>query len=386
MTDERTPTTAAADDALVPYSRRAGGGSLLERWVERDPETAIKRVDTMVKVLEQVRAASIRATYPPDWVIHTSIDRASGAVTKQVGYLQDSGAERAGKVWGIELGAPLIERQDFPDGTFMVTMAAEAYSKLTGERAEVVMGSRWSGDGFFQRTGRDGEPEKIDPTDVQKAAYANLHGRAVRALAGLNAVPLEMLRQNGIDVERVMFVGYEKGAKGGTSTGAGVGSAEVVVAFGRSAGKRPGELSDGDLDWYIKAYGENVADPAKKRFVRANQQVLDGLTAEKERRAQAAAHGAATPAAESAPPPTGDVAGEGATAAGKLRGDVWARLVDAGGNQAIPLLERLTAELFNQGTTKMSELTEHQLAALAQIPEAQLRDVAKRVVADAKAK
>jgi hypothetical protein len=249
-------------------------------------------------------------------------------------------------------------------------MAAEARSKLTGERIDVVMGARWSGDGFFQRKDRDGEPEPVDPTDVQKAAYANLHGRAVRALAGLNAVPLDMLRQAGINVDQVVFVNYERGAKGGQATGAAVGTTDVVVGFGNSRGKRPAELTEGDLDWYIKAYGENVLDASKARYKRANEQVLEALRSDKARRGQAATQPAAEPS------------GAPATANGEagLRGDVWACLVDAAGKAAIPLLEAITEELFQKGTTKLSELTADQLHRIAAIPDATLRAAAKRVV------
>jgi len=45
--------------------------------------------------------------------------------------------------------------------------------------------------------------------------------------------------------------------------------------------------------------------------------------------------------------------------------------------EILPLLEALTKELYGQGTTKMSELTEDQLNRLATVPEADLKAVAK---------
>lgn len=376
MAETETPSVTTAED-LVPT--RGAGGSMLDRWVNTDPEAAIKRVDTMVKLLESLRAASIRATYPSDWIIHTSTDR-DGQVVKQVGYLQDSGAERAAKPWGIEVGNPAIERENFPDGSYTYHMLAEAWSKVTGERLDYVEGSRWSGDRFFQRTGDD---ERIDPTDVRKSAYANLHGRAVRALSGLNGVPIEILTKAGIDTAKVVHVNYVAGAKGGNSSGAAtIGSDEPVVAFGQSKGKKISELADKDLGWYIKAYSENVADPQKVKYQKANQRVLDALLRQKEHRDQAAAHGAETgtsPAqpgtAESA---TGGDAIEDGTPRGKLIGDVWARLADVAGKKAIPLLQLLTEQM--EGGTKrsaMSECTDAELAFLAKIPEANLTAVLK---------
>ncbi|MDD5304785.1 MAG: hypothetical protein PHS14_16945 [Elusimicrobia bacterium] len=342
---------------------------MLDRWVQTDPKAAIERVETMVMVLEKLRIASIKATYPSDWIIHTSTTR-DGQILTQKGYLQDSGAERAGKVWGIEVGNPAIEREDFPlDSTYSYHMIAEAWSKVTGERLDYAEGSRWSGDPFFARQG-----DKVDPTDVRKAAYANLHGRAVRALSGLNGVPLDTLRQAGIDVAKVVHVNYQPGEKSSASTGAAtVGSAEAIIGFGNSKGKAVSELETKDLDWYIKAYGENVADAAKAKFKVANQRVLDALNAEKEKRAQSASHEAET----GTKAPEKGAAIEDGTPRGKLIGDVWTRLTDAAGQHAIGLLQELTTEYLKQPTGKLSDLTDEQLKLLAAIPEQALAAAAK---------
>lgn len=357
-------------ETLVPI--RGPGTSTLDRWIESDPERAIKLIETRVRLLETLRVASIRATYPSDWIIHTSLDSA-GQIISQRGYLQDIGAERAGKIWGVEVGSPAIEYKDFPDGTFGWWMIAEAWSKTTGERLEYVEGARWSGDRFFARS--IGADEKIDPVDVRKSAWANLHGRAVRALTGLNGVPVEMLRQAGLDITKVVMVSYEKGAKGGESTGAGVGSADAVVAFGNSKGKRPAELADKDLDWYIRAYGENVADERKAQYRKANQRVLDALTAERERRGQAAAHEAAT--GTKAPEPTAgasgsDDAAERPTSRGRKLGDLHVRLTDAAkgdGKKVAPLLRLLMRDRFGVEKAALSELTDEELDACLAVPD-----------------
>jgi hypothetical protein len=375
MSDKDTVTTTL-DDRPLPVPVRSQD-SLLDRWITADPAEAMKRLESMVAMLAALRAASIRATYPSDWLIHTAVDR-DGAVTRQVGYLQDCGAERAAKPWGIELGTPAIEKEDFPeDGTIAYHMSAEAWSKVTGERIERVDGSRWSGDPFFSR-GRD-EDDKVDPTDVRKAAYANLHGRAVRSLAGLNAVPLDVLVKGGIDPQQVVHIGYAQGARGGQSTGAaGVGTAEPVIGFGRSKGKKVSELEAQDLDWCIGAYQENVKDPNKAKYQKANQRILDALLREKEQRAQRAS---SDKAAGSAPAAEGQGADEPPAGSGKgaLLGDVWARLQGAAGKKAIPLLKALSIELFGTEIASMSALTEEQLKKLAAIPDANLEAVLKGI-------
>src|SRR5439155_1467790 len=202
MAETETPPITTPE-TLTPS--RGTGSTIRDSSIESNPKQALQRLDTMRRVINQLRDHALRQTYPSDWVIHSTIDR-DGVVLKQVGYLQDSGAERAGKIWGIEVGEPDIRREDFPDGTFAYHMEAEAWSKVTGERIERCEGSRWSGDKFFQNQLK--EPgDKVNPTDVSKAAYANLHGRAVRALSGLSAVPLDILQTAGIDTKRCIFVG-----------------------------------------------------------------------------------------------------------------------------------------------------------------------------------
>lgn len=355
-------------ETLVPT--RVVGGSQLDRWLESDPERAVKLIETRVRLLETLRLASIRATYPSDWIIHTSLD-STGAIVSQRGYLQDIGAERAGKVWGIEVGSPAIEYKEFPDGTFGWWMIAEAFSKVTGERLDYVEGARWSGDRFFQRS--TGPDEKVDPVDVRKSAWANLHGRAVRALSGLNGVPIEMLRQAGVDVAKVVMVTYDKGAKGGESTGASIGSVDVTVAFGRSAGKKVAELTDQDLGWYVKSYSENVADPQKEKYRKANQRVLDALVKEKDKRDQAAAHGEATGTPE--PKPQNGKPAEGADKRGDLVNTVWALVQGVAGKKAMPLLHKIVAEQFGTKRSGVTDCTDEELAWVAQIPEANLKTV-----------
>src|SRR5262245_31083648 len=120
---EDTPSVTT-DETLVPV--RGRGGAVIDRWVEHDPKGAIERIETQVRMLEILRNASIRATYPSDWIVHTSRDR-DGAIIRQVAYLQDCGAQRAGKLWGVEVGSIVVERENHPGGDFSYHMLAEAW-------------------------------------------------------------------------------------------------------------------------------------------------------------------------------------------------------------------------------------------------------------------
>jgi hypothetical protein len=366
MPEAETPPVTSENE-LVP--RKSAGGSMLERWVEGDSEKAIERVNTMVRMLEQLRLASIKATYPSDWLIHTTTDP-DGAIVKQVGYLQDSGAERAGKIWGIEVGMPAIEREDFPDGTYIYHLTAEAWSKVTGERIESVEGSRWSGDAFFQRQVKN-EGDKVNPTDVRKAAYANLHGRAVRALAGLHGVPLEMLRQAGLETGKLVFLTYGRG-----TSGAAVGTADIVIGWGNAKGTKVSDLSERDLTFYRGAYDRDVADPAKGQYQKRNQRVLEALKAEQEKRERAAAQ----PTGGEDAPAGAEFAGGGR---GQKLGELLVRLRDVLGkpNQRAfaAYLKRLTKE-FGAEKAAISDLTDDELERLGAMSDDDLRAVAAEVV------
>jgi hypothetical protein len=272
------PTIAEPE---LPVRQAPVGTSLLERMLIEGEGDAIEKIEKLTKALDTLRRHSIRATYPADWVIHVSKDT-DGNILRQVGYLQDCGAERAGKVWGVQIQSPVIEREDFADGTYCYHLLATAASKVTGEVVENVEGSRWSGDKFFLRS--IGPDEKVDPTDVRKSAWANLHGRAVRQLCGLNAVPLDMLEACGIDLRKVVHIGYEKGAKGGEATGAAVGGSDPVIGWGNAKGKAISELAEADLQWYIVATRKSVNDPDKAKFRKHNERLLAALEAELERR------------------------------------------------------------------------------------------------------
>jgi hypothetical protein len=346
-------------DALV-VTRAPGGVSFLERWIQGEaPEKALERVDAMTAVLERLRLAAIKQTYPEDWVIHVSRD-ADGVVTKQVGYLQDSGAERAGKIFGVVVREPVIAREDLPDGTYVYKLQAEALSQVTHECIETCFGSRWSGDLFFTRQLKD-DDDKVDPTDVMKAAYANLHGRAVRALSGLTSVPLGALTAAGIDTSRCSFVGYAKGERGGTSTGASLGTPDLVVGFGNAKGTKVTGLTDKDLDWYIGAAERSIADPDRARFKKSNEQLLAACTAEKMRRfdakAQEEAGGSAAPAASEPGTPT--------TRGGKIAA-LNTRLGEAAKDKrkVLPLLRTVTKDLFEKELGSFQDLTEEQLDKL----------------------
>lgn len=288
--------TPAAPEPQLPVTKRRDVVPLLERMLTEGAGDVLDKIEQMTKALDTLRRYAIRATYPADWIIHVATGP-DGSVIREVGYLQDCGAQRAGKIWGIQLTEPIVEREDFQDGTYTYTMMADAFSKVTGEQLQNVEGSRWSGDPFFKRS--VGPEEKVDPSDVRKSAAANLDGRAVRQLAGLNAVPLDILESCGIDPKKVVHVSYGRGAKGGESTGASVGGSDIVIRWGNGKGKTIPEQTDKDLDFYLKAAKKDLDDPEKAKFKKNTERLIAAIATEIENRKktkeQATETGEATP-------------------------------------------------------------------------------------------
>lgn len=145
-------------------------------------------VAARVRVIQTLRAASIRATGPPDWVLFKSPDEHGGQI---VGYLQDCGADRVRDLWGIEIfnvSKPEKIVGDTP-GAFYYLISGDGHCRLTGQRVESMEGGRSSLEDFCK--GKAGAELELA---VRKAARANLDGGITRELAGMKSVPIEELK------------------------------------------------------------------------------------------------------------------------------------------------------------------------------------------------
>jgi hypothetical protein len=149
---------------------------------------ALEIIDARVQVIRTLRAASIRATSPEDWVLFKAPDEHGGQI---VGYLQDSGADRVRDLWGIEIFD--ISRPEKVAGhdptVFHYLIAGSGRCKLTRQVVEAMEGGRSSTDDFCK--GKTGAELELL---VRKAARANLDGNITRELAGMKSVPIDDLR------------------------------------------------------------------------------------------------------------------------------------------------------------------------------------------------
>jgi len=145
-------------------------------------------IEARVQVIATLRTASIRATSPPDWVLHKAPDEHGGQV---VAYLQDAGADRVRDLWGIEIfdiSPPEKIAGTNPD-EYHYLVRGSGRCKLTRQTIEQMEGGRSSTDEFCKD--KFGVERELL---VRKAARANLDGGITRELAGMKSVPIEDLR------------------------------------------------------------------------------------------------------------------------------------------------------------------------------------------------
>lgn len=118
--------------------------------------------------------------------------------------------------------------------------------------------------------------------DMRKGAVENMKSVAVRDLLGLRFRTVTELRDMGLNigsgVKRVEFQNRGKDESGG-----------LVVPFGKNKGVPITELTDKQLEWYIGAAKQTIADPEKAKFRAKEEKWLAALESELSGRSQSPA-------------------------------------------------------------------------------------------------
>ena len=165
-----------------------------------------EQAEKRVTALNKIKKAALLATNARDW-------------TDQNGnpYLQVSGSEKVGRVFGIawKIDEPVFEQEE--SGHFSYTF--KGYFTVAGATIEAI-GTRSSKDGFFKRYVGKGEdrkelpPSEIDKGDLKKAAYTNCIGNGITRLLGLRNLTWQDLEEfAGIRKDQVGRVDYKKNGK-----------------------------------------------------------------------------------------------------------------------------------------------------------------------------
>lgn len=187
--------------------REAATDQIALRPEEIDSMAVIRRVEAITKSIDGAVKVSLQRTNSADWV------KMGGKF-----YLQASGCQKIRSVWGIYFRNKSVAREDYPSGGYGYFVTGEVGSQLLdrfyGKEITVEAdGGRSSNDPFFAKGNRE-----ADPQDVRKAALSNFEARAIASFLGLKNFTQEDLQKNGIRVEAVQSVDYQKGGEGGGNT------------------------------------------------------------------------------------------------------------------------------------------------------------------------
>ena len=208
--------------------------------VQLDSQKAIARISAIAQVIDGCAKASIQRTNASDWV-----KMGKGY------YLQASGAQKIRPIWGIYFRDRKVTKEINPDGSYAYLVEGVVGSKvldqLYGEVTIEIDGGRSSNDPFFVKNNRE-----VDPLDVRKASLANWESRAVTALLGLKNLNADDLKRNGILVDQIAGVEYQKGAEGGGQAGVVISEAQAKRLW---AIARQSKVADDTLKDLLQRYG-----------------------------------------------------------------------------------------------------------------------------------
>lgn len=232
-----------------------------------------EQAEKRVMALNKIKRAALMVTNARDW-------------TDQNGnpYLQVSGAEKVGRVFGISwrIDEPVFEMEE--SGHFAYTY--KGYFTVAGATIEAI-GTRSSKDPFFKKYAGKGEdrhelpPSEIDKGDLKKAAYTNCIGNGVTRLLGIRNLTWEDIKEYaGITKDQVSRVDYKKNGKA-TSGIASEGAQTVTVDISdvRMAAFKKKDGSQGEK--YIIKNGNATYNTFSKSFATAAKEAKEaGLKVE----------------------------------------------------------------------------------------------------------
>lgn len=165
-------------------------------------ENAEKRLDA----LQKVKRVALKTTNSHDWV-----DEGGNP------YLQASGAEKIGRVFGISWRVSEPTKENLDGGHYIYTYTGEF--ALWGAVITAV-GTRSSRDGFFKKYKYAGDQRvelpasEIDAGDVKKSAYSNLLANGIKRLLGLrNLTYADLAQYAGINKENITNIERKVGGK-----------------------------------------------------------------------------------------------------------------------------------------------------------------------------
>lgn len=162
---------------------------------------AHKRMETVPKLIDM----SLKVTNYRDWTLQDGNP-----------YLCHSGAEKVARLFGVKISDVNQKKESTEDseGRFYIYVITGKFS-LPGNMDSIeAIGTCSQRDGFFSKSGQSRkETSEIDETNILKAAYSNLIVNGITHLLGLRNITIDQLKNTGIDMSKVISIGYGKGSQ-----------------------------------------------------------------------------------------------------------------------------------------------------------------------------
>lgn len=162
---------------------------------------AQKRLETVPKLIE----LSLKVTNYRDWTLQDGSP-----------YLGHSGAEKVARLFGVKISDVKVTKQstDDSEGKFYLYIITGKCS-LPGEMDSIeAIGTCSQRDSFFSKAqGKRKDSNQIDETNIMKAAYSNFVVNGITHLLGLRNLTIEQLKEAGVDLSKVLQVGFKKGTQ-----------------------------------------------------------------------------------------------------------------------------------------------------------------------------
>jgi hypothetical protein len=202
--NEGKELVATAEEAQNPFDMSLVASSNIIAVAEQ----AEKRLDALVKI----KKVALKATTPGDWV-----DEGGKP------YLQSSGAEKVGRIFGISWRISEPKKEELEGGHYAFTYTGEF---LLWGAVITAVGTRSSKDPFFKKYKYAGDerlelpPSEIDEGDVKKSAYSNLLANGITRVLGIRNLTYADLKEYAeIRQDQVTRVEFKKHGKAPSSSG-----------------------------------------------------------------------------------------------------------------------------------------------------------------------
>lgn len=163
--------------------------------VEDASAAMIEYAQKRVQFLGQVLEVSLKNTNHQDWVL-------MAGPKGPVPYLQASGAEKIGRLFGVKVSRIKKEKWYKEGASAFVWEYTGTFSLPNGESMEVP-GSRASDDEFFS------SQKHYDERDVKMAAYSNMLVNGITRLLGLRNLTIEQLENAGLSPQSMRGIQFK---------------------------------------------------------------------------------------------------------------------------------------------------------------------------------